>query len=118
MPDIDIQEIKKEADTNEATTSESLRKAIAKYNKEKTVAYTIRFNKNTEADLIDYIDGLENKTGTIKKLLRESMEGEKKQLRLLLFFLPFEKEEEVYVLLEEPSLSFFFLKKKQNIKEW
>lgn len=78
MPKKKIKEVKQEADTNQASTSKALRKAVAKYNKEKTVAYTIRFNKSTEADLIDYMDSLENKAGTIKKLLRESLEGAKK----------------------------------------
>ena len=59
---------------NKKRTSDSQIKAIAKYNKRNTVTYTIRLNKHTDTDMIDYINSLENKTGTIKKLLREEMD--------------------------------------------
>ncbi len=58
-------------------TSDALRKAITKYNKKSTVAFTFRLNKNTEADLIEYVESLDNKAGTIKRLLLDEMKKNK-----------------------------------------
>ena len=51
--------------------------AINKYNKEKTVTLSIRLMKNTEADLIEYIEKQQNKAGYIKKLIREDMNAKR-----------------------------------------
>lgn len=54
-------------------SSEAQRKATAKYDKANKVTLTVKLNKKTEADLIEYVAGLENKQGFIKALLREAM---------------------------------------------
>lgn len=54
-------------------SSEAQRKATAKYDKANKVTLTVKLNKRTEADLIEYVAGLENKQGFIKALLREAM---------------------------------------------
>lgn len=58
-------------------SSEAQRKATAKYDKANKVTLTVKLNKRTEADLIEYVAGLENKQGFIKGLLRKAMEEEK-----------------------------------------
>ena len=42
-------------------------KSIAsnKYNKENTITYCIRLNRKTDADLIDFMESLDNKTGFV-----------------------------------------------------
>lgn len=64
----------RESVEREKKTSDSQIKAIAKYNKENTVTYTLRLNKHTDAAMIDFINGLENKSGTIKKLMKKEMD--------------------------------------------
>jgi hypothetical protein len=59
------------------STSQAMMKAINKYNKSHTVAYTFRLNKSTDAELIEYVDGLKNKSGTIKRLLTDDMKRNK-----------------------------------------
>lgn len=54
-------------------SSEAQRKATAKYDKANKVTLTVKLNKRTEADLIEYVAGLENKQGFVKVLLREAM---------------------------------------------
>lgn len=46
-------------------------KAIAKYNRNNTKTYCLRLNRNTDADLIEFLSTLDNKQGLIKKLLRK-----------------------------------------------
>lgn len=48
-----------------------------KYNKENTKEIKIRLMKNTETDIIKKLDEQENKSGYIKRLIREDMEREK-----------------------------------------
>ena len=48
-----------------------------KYNKEKTKLYSIRLCYSTDAEMIDYLDSLENKQGYIKELIRADMAGRK-----------------------------------------
>lgn len=49
--------------------------SVNKYNKENTSATLLRFNKKTDADIIEILDQLENKQGYIKDLIRSDMSG-------------------------------------------
>ena len=40
----------------------------------------VSFNRNTEPELVEWIEQQENKQGYIKRLVREDMERQKKQL--------------------------------------
>lgn len=47
--------------------------AQRKYDKENTKAYTFRFMRNTEADLIEKLDSQKNKSGYVKQLIRDDI---------------------------------------------
>jgi hypothetical protein len=47
-----------------------------RYDKEKTVRVQLKLVKNTDADILDYLEKSGNKQGTIKKALRELMARE------------------------------------------
>ena len=53
--------------------SEAQKRANAKYAREKTKAYTMRFYP-TDADLLAWLESQPNKQGYIKRLIREDME--------------------------------------------
>ena len=53
--------------------NEARRRAQAKYNKANTKQVTLRLNKRTEADIIEWLEGLDNKQGYIKSLIRADM---------------------------------------------
>lgn len=55
-------------------------KAIDKYNKKMTKAYTFRLNKNTDKDLIEFIDGLPNKSKVFKEFFRDGIQKQKDYL--------------------------------------
>lgn len=48
--------------------------AQTKYIKEKTKRYVFNCVFNTEQDMIDFLDGKENKAGYIKELIRKDMQ--------------------------------------------
>ena len=48
-------------------------KAIAKFNKEKTVSVRLALNKNTDADIIEKLASVPSKMGYIKALIRADM---------------------------------------------
>lgn len=48
-------------------------KAAARYSRSHTKRYAIELNLKTDADIISYLDGCENKQGAIKQALREMM---------------------------------------------
>lgn len=54
--------------------SPALIKAQEKYNKSKTKSFTFKFNKRTDADIITHLEGMENKQGYIKELIRKDLE--------------------------------------------
>ena len=54
-------------------TTKAQRDAIAKYDKENTVRYTLKLNKNTDSDLIMVIALQDNKQGFIKACLRKAL---------------------------------------------
>lgn len=51
--------------------------AQSKYNKEKTRRYTISAMINTEYDIIQKLDSVENKNGYIKSLIRKDISSDK-----------------------------------------
>lgn len=53
-------------------------KAIEKYNKKATKAFTFRLNKKTDAELIEFVESLPNKTRVFKELFTEEMKKKKK----------------------------------------
>lgn len=44
-----------------------------RYAKENTKRYVVKVNKNTEQEIIEKLDSIENKMGYIKKLIREDI---------------------------------------------
>ena len=46
-----------------------------KYNKNNTVQYAFRLNKNTDAELIEFFNSVKNKSGLIKNLLKEYLKN-------------------------------------------
>ena len=44
-----------------------------KYDKENTKRVYIKLNKNTDKDILDYLDSIQNKQGYIKELIRKEM---------------------------------------------
>lgn len=53
----------------------SIDKANAKYKKENVKRVVLQLNKNTDADIIKYLDQFENVTGEIKRLIRCAISG-------------------------------------------
>lgn len=62
-------------------TSESMLKAIKKYNKATVKSYALKLNKNTEQDMISHVDNQGGFSKYIKSLIRKDM-GELKKARL------------------------------------
>ena len=48
-----------------------------KYDKENTVQMKLKLNKNTDTDILEWLDKQPTKQGAIKKLIREAIEKEK-----------------------------------------
>ena len=57
--------------------TEAQRKATARYQAKNTKQYVIRLNKKTEKDLIRKLDGVPNKAGYLKSLIRKDIEKAK-----------------------------------------
>lgn len=53
--------------------TEAQKKASAKYHKEHLKVINVRFNKTTDADIIEYLDMIDNRQGYIKELIRKDM---------------------------------------------
>lgn len=53
-------------------------KASAKYNKENTVSLSIRFFKESDADVIEWIGKQDNKADAIRQLIRQAIAAEKR----------------------------------------
>lgn len=51
-------------------------KANNKYNRANTTSFTFRFNNGTDADIIEFMQALENKNGFIKQIIRENIKKE------------------------------------------
>ena len=50
-------------------------KAVWEYNKENTVQVALRLNKNTDEDVIRWLNDKKNKQGYIKELIRNDIEN-------------------------------------------
>ncbi len=48
-----------------------------KYDKENTKRVYIKLNKNTDSDILSYLDSKKNKQGYIKELIRKDMKPNK-----------------------------------------
>ena len=44
-----------------------------RYDRDNTIRVTLKLVKNTDADIIEYLEKSGNKQGTIKRLIREEM---------------------------------------------
>ena len=53
--------------------NEALRKAQAKFKKTGTRRFTFELNRNTDADIIAYLEKQENRQGLLKQLVRDHM---------------------------------------------
>lgn len=52
---------------------ESQKRANAKYDKANTTGIYLKFNNNTDTDILDHLQSISNKQGYIKELIRENM---------------------------------------------
>ena len=59
-------------------TPEYTIKAITKYDGINTRRIQLKFNKKTDADILNKLDNVENKQGYIKNLIRNDIKNEKK----------------------------------------
>lgn len=60
-----------------AKTSESMLRAIAKYDKTHKRGICLKFNLKYDADILQRLDSVGNKQGYIKELIRRDMQREK-----------------------------------------
>ena len=58
-----------------AKASEAQKKASSKYDKENTKQKVLKFNKSTDADILELLDGVTNVQGYIKRLIRSDMKN-------------------------------------------
>ena len=49
-------------------------KAQAKYDLANTTKITLKLNKNTDADILEWLNSTDNKQGAIKNLIRQEIE--------------------------------------------
>ena len=49
-----------------------------KYDQHNTTQVKLKLNKKTDSDLLEWLEGLDNKQGTIKEILRRHVQAEKK----------------------------------------
>lgn len=54
-------------------TTDAQKKAVAKYDKENTKAVKLKLNKRTDADILEYLETLDNVQGYIKELIRNDI---------------------------------------------
>ena len=54
-------------------TKESLKRAVSKYDKENTRQIKFKFNKTTDADILERLDNVDNKQGYVKGLIRDDI---------------------------------------------
>lgn len=55
-------------------TSESQKRAVAKYDAKNTRKIVLKLNKATDADILKRLDAVDNRQGYIKRLIREDIE--------------------------------------------
>lgn len=56
-------------------STEAQLKASRKYDQNNTKLIQLKLNKKTDADILEFLDGLDNKQGFIKELIRKHMKG-------------------------------------------
>ena len=56
--------------------TDAQKRATLKYRETNIKRYTVEFSKTKDSDLIEYLDSVDNRTGTIKAAIREKMERE------------------------------------------
>lgn len=61
-------------------SSESQRKASAKYDQWNTVMITLKLNRKTDADILEWLSYERNRQGAIKALIRDQIERESRML--------------------------------------
>lgn len=54
--------------------SEAQKRAVAKYDAANTVQVKLKFNRVTDADILERLDEVGNRQGYIKRLIREDLE--------------------------------------------
>lgn len=54
--------------------TQAQRRAVAKYDKANTVYVGLKFNKNTDADIIQKLESVDNKQAYIKECIRADMD--------------------------------------------
>lgn len=57
-------------------TTDARKRANAKYDKSHTQSVMLKFNKQTDADILMKLSEVDNRQGYIKKLIREDMSGD------------------------------------------
>ena len=57
-------------------TPDATRKAIAKYDAKNAVVVTLKFNRGTDADILERLEKESNRQGFIKELIRERIRSE------------------------------------------
>ena len=55
-------------------TSEAQKRAQAKYDKANTTQIILKLNKKTDADILEKLQGVDNRQGYIKELIRQDLE--------------------------------------------
>ena len=58
-----------------AKATEAQKRASIKYDKENTKQKVLKFNKSTDADILELLDGVTNVQGYIKRLIRNDMKN-------------------------------------------
>lgn len=59
----------------ESKSTEAQKRAWSKYQKEKCVSVYLKFNKETDKDILEILSSVDNKQGYIKKLIRQDNQG-------------------------------------------
>ena len=56
---------------------DAVNRAVKKYQKKNTKAFSVRFNKNTEPEIVDKLESQENVTNYVRSLIKEDLKKEK-----------------------------------------
>lgn len=56
-------------------TTENQKKAVARYDKANTRQFKLKLNRNTDKDIIEYLETLDNVQGYLKTLIRQDMKS-------------------------------------------
>ena len=59
--------------------TEAMKKAKAKYDQANTKQITLKLNLNTDQDILDQLQRMENKQGYIKELIRKDLQERKQR---------------------------------------